>query len=163
MSVAPSRGGGACSASSRGYAARIAKRIAPYRTIGLLFTTACTNLNGPANTPAAYEMATKAKRAPKPGNTRYRRSDEELIQDLQKRIEELKARKAVKKLKASPASNQANNAYRALTKGIDMCKGAEDAELKRALSEAQRTLADYFETKGIALPKARKPRARKKK
>lgn len=100
-------------------------------------------------------------RTPKPGKTRYRRTDEELIADLQKKIDALKVRKATKKLKASPASSQANNAYRALTKGIELSAGPDDADLKRALSESQRTLADYFETKGVSLPKARKPRARK--
>ena len=107
-------------------------------------------------------MTTTEARTPKPGKQRYRRTDEELIADLQKRIEDLKNRKATKKLKASPASGQASNAYRSLTKGIELCDGADDAELKRALSEAQRTLAEHFETQGIKLPKARKPRARKR-
>lgn len=107
-------------------------------------------------------MTLTSSRTPKPGKQRYRRTDEELIADLQKRIEDIKGRKAAKKLKASPASKQATNAYRALTKGIELCDGAEDADLKRSLSEAQRTLAGYFETKGVSLPKARKPRARKK-
>jgi hypothetical protein len=101
------------------------------------------------------------KRKPKPGKTRYRRSDNELIADLQKRIEDLKQRKAAKKLKASPATAQANNAYRALTKGVEMAGGVENADLRRALSEAQRTLAEFFESQGVKVPKARKPRARK--
>ena len=101
------------------------------------------------------------KRKPKEGMQRYRRTDAELIADLEKKIAELKVRKATKALKASPAAAQANNAYRALTKGIDLCQGSDDSDLKRALSGAQRTLADHFETKGISLPKARKPRARK--
>jgi len=67
-----------------------------------------------------YKMA---QRKPKAGKTRYRRTDEELIADLQKRIE----------------------------------------DLKRALSGAQRTLAEYYESKGISVPKARKPRARRQK
>ena len=106
-------------------------------------------------------MAQTEAHATKAGKQRYRRTDEELIADLQKRIEELKNRKATKKLKASPASKQASNAYRALTKGIELCDGADDADLKRALSESQRTLAEHFETKGVKLPKARKPRVRK--
>ena len=87
-------------------------------------------------------MTPSDERQPKAGNKRYRRTDEELIADLQKRIEELKVKKAAKKLKASPASAQANNAYRSLTKGIELCEGPDDADLKRALSEAQRTLAE---------------------
>lgn len=110
-------------------------------------------------------MATKKngadqKRSPKPGKQRYRRSDDELIADLKARINELEQRKATKQLKASPASRQASSAYRALTKGIEMCEGAGDAELKRTLSEAQRLLATHFESQGVKLPKARKPRAR---
>lgn len=106
-------------------------------------------------------MTPNETRKPKPGNKRYRRSDEELIADLQKKIDDIKARKAAKKLKASPASKQATNAYRALTKGIELCDGVGDADLKRALSEAQRTLAEHFEEQGVKLTKARKPRARK--
>ncbi|MEO1698736.1 MAG: hypothetical protein AAFU73_15680 [Planctomycetota bacterium] len=102
------------------------------------------------------------KRPPKPGKQRYRRSDDEMISDLKARIKELEERKATKKVKASPASRQAGSAYRALTKGIDLCDGAGDAELKRTLSEAQRLLAEHFEGQGVKLPKARKPRARKK-
>ena len=106
-------------------------------------------------------MTSTETRQRKPGKQRYRRTDEELIADLQKRIDELRSRKAAKKLKASPASKQASNAYRALTKGIELCEGVGDADLKRALSEAQRTLAEHFEEQGVKLPKARKPRARK--
>lgn len=104
-----------------------------------------------------------ADRQPKPGKQRYRRSDEELIQDLQKRIEELKNRKAAKEIKKDPTSKEATAAFRALTKAVEKSKDSSDAELKRALSEAQRILAEYFESKGLKVPKARKPRARKAK
>jgi hypothetical protein len=104
-----------------------------------------------------------AQRKPKPGKTRYRRSDEELIADLQKRIEDLKQRKAAKEMKADPAQKDASAAFRALTKAVDAAKGSADSDLKRALSESQRVLAEYFESKGLKVPKARKPRARRKK
>ena len=42
-----------------------------------------------------------------------------------------------------------------------MCEGPQDAELKRVLSEAQRTVAGYFEEQGLKVPKARKPRVRR--
>jgi len=102
-----------------------------------------------------------AERKPKPGKQRYRRTDEELIQDLQKRIEDLKTRKAAKEIKKDPASKEATSAFRALTRAVDKSKDSGDADLKRALSEAQRVLAEYFESKGMKVPKARKPRARK--
>lgn len=102
-------------------------------------------------------------RTPKPGKQRYRRTDEELIQDLQKRIEDLKNRKATKEIKKDPASKEATAAFRALTKAVDKSKDSADADLKRSLSEAQRILAEYFESKGLKVPKARKPRARKSK
>lgn len=104
-----------------------------------------------------------ATRKPKPGNSRYRRTDEELISDLQKRIDDLKTRKVARKIKADPASKEATSAFRALTKAVTKSKDSSDADLKRALSEAQRILAGYFESKGLKVPKARKPRARGKK
>ena len=104
-----------------------------------------------------------ATRKPKPGKKRYRRSDEELIADLQKRIEDLKKRKTAKTVKADPAAKDMNAAFRALTKAVESAKKSSDADLKRALSGAQRTLAEYYESKGITVPKARKPRARRKK
>lgn len=111
----------------------------------------------------ALHQLTMAQRKPKAGKTRYRRTDEELIADLQKRIEELKQRKAAKKVKADPAAKEVNAAFRALTKAVENSKKSSDAELKRALSGAQRILAEYYESKGISVPKARKPRARRKK
>ena len=101
------------------------------------------------------------KRAPKPGKARYRRSDDEMIADLQKQIEQLKQRKKAKEVKASPASKQATAALRALMKGVELCDGPQDAELKRVLGEAQRLVAGYFEAQGLKVPKARKPRARR--
>ena len=56
---------------------------------------------------------------------------------------------------------QHSTAVRPLTKGIELCDGPGDAELKRSLSAAQRMLAEYFEEQGVKVPKARKPRARK--
>lgn len=103
------------------------------------------------------------ERKPKPGKKRYRRSDDELIADLQKRIEDLKKRKAAKSIKTDPAAKDTNAAFRALTKAVESAKKSSDTELKRALSAAQRTLAEYYEAKGISVPKARKPRARAKK
>lgn len=104
-----------------------------------------------------------ATRKPKPGKTRYRRSPDELIADLKKKIDDLERRKAAKEIKADPATKDANAAFRALTRAVEKAKGSNDADLKRALSESQRVLADYFESKGLKVPKARKPRARRSK
>lgn len=104
-----------------------------------------------------------ATRNPKPGNKRYRRTDDELIADLKKKISDLEKRKAAKSIKADPAAKEANTAFRALTRAVDKAKGSSDADLKTALSSAQRILADYFEAKGLKVPKARKPRARRSK
>lgn len=102
-----------------------------------------------------------AKREPKPGKTRYRRSPEEMIEDLKKQIKDLEERKAAKKLKSDPGTKDANAAFRALTKAVEKAKESNNHDLKRALSESQRVLAEYFESKGLRVPKARKPRARK--
>lgn len=103
-----------------------------------------------------------ADRKPKPGKSRYRRSPEEMIADLKKQITDLEKRKAEKAIKEDPASREASAAFRALTKAVEKAKDSNNPELKRALSESQRVLADYFESQGLRVPKARKPRARKK-
>ena len=102
-----------------------------------------------------------AQRKPKPGKSRYRRSDDEMILDLKQKIDELEKRKAAKVIKSDPATKEANMAFRSLTKAVEKSKDSADADLKRALSEAQRSLAGYFESKGMKVPKARKPRARR--
>lgn len=102
-----------------------------------------------------------ATRKPKPGNTRYRRSPDEMIADLKKKIDDIEKRKAAKAITADPATKDANAAFRALTKAVEKAKESSDADLKRALSESQRILAEYFESKGLKVPKARKPRARR--
>ena len=86
-----------------------------------------------------------------------------MIADLKKKIEDIEKRKAAKALKADPANKEANAAFRALTRAVEKSKSSSDADLKRALSDAQRSLAEYFESKGMKVPKARKPRARRKK
>ena len=102
-----------------------------------------------------------ADRKPKPGKTRYRRTHDELIADYKKKIAEIEKRRAEKALESDPASRDANAAFRALTKAVDNAKSSSDPDLKRALSESQRILASYFEAKGLKVPKARKPRARR--
>lgn len=104
-----------------------------------------------------------ADRDPKPGKKRYRRTDDEMIVDLRKQIAELERRKSQKELKSDPDHKDANAAFRALTKAVDSVKSPDNADLKRALSEAQRILAEYFESKGLSVPKARKPRRRRAK
>ncbi len=104
-----------------------------------------------------------ADRKPKPGKSRYRRTHDELIADYKKKIAEIEKRKAEKALQKDPASKEATAAFRALTKAVENAKSSGDSDLKRALSESQRILAEYFEAKGLNVPKARKPRARRKK
>ena len=60
-----------------------------------------------------------AARKPKPGKTRYRRSPDEMIADLKKKIEDIEKRKAAKAMKADPATKEANAAFRALTKAVE--------------------------------------------
>ena len=52
-----------------------------------------------------------AARKPKPGKTRYRRSPDEMIADLKKKIEDIEKRKAAKAMKADPATKEANAAF----------------------------------------------------
>jgi hypothetical protein len=70
--------------------------------------------------------------------TRTRRSPEQLIEDLQKKIEEVKARAARAKVKKDPALRHINGAVRSIDKAA---KATGDTTVRTALGEARATLA----------------------
>ena len=87
---------------------------------------------------------------------RARRSTEQLIQDLQHKIEQLKARAARAKAKKDPALRHVHAAVRSIDKAA---KGAGDAAIRKALHEARATLVACLELRGAAVPAAaRAPR-----
>ncbi|MCC7014590.1 MAG: hypothetical protein IT454_18660 [Planctomycetes bacterium] len=73
-----------------------------------------------------------------PEAQRNRRSPEELIQALQKRIEQIKARAEQKKIKANPALRHTRAALKSIEKAIS---SSNDNVLRKSLDEARATLS----------------------
>jgi hypothetical protein len=83
---------------------------------------------------------------------RTRRTHEQMIADLQAKIESLKKRQVVKKAKRSPALKNTVDAVRA----IDMALAANpESPLKKSLSEAREPLVAFLQLEGIPMPKRR--------
>jgi hypothetical protein len=86
---------------------------------------------------------------------RIRRDDEQLIRDLQARIEAIQARAARKKARGNPAVRFTL----AAVKSLDKATGAtEDAVHRKTLEEARSGLAAWLAMSGIAMPTARRSR-----
>lgn len=116
---------------------------------------------------AMAKKASKKKastRTPRPGNTRYRRTDDELIEDLKRKIEEVKARAAARALKeTSKAVREAIKCTRNLTKAIEMAQAEGNTKLHHALVDSHQALTNFFAAEGIQMPKVRRPRGRRPK
>src|SRR5688572_20148442 len=92
---------------------------------------------------------------PKP-TTRTRRTPEQLIEDLQKRIEQVKARAARAKVKKDPALRHINAAVRSIDKAA---KATGDNAVRKALEDARATLAACLAMNGASAGKGTlKPR-----
>jgi molecular chaperone GrpE (heat shock protein) len=98
------------------------------------------------------------KKASKTGKKRIRRSPEQIIEDLEKQIEEVKARAQARALKRSPAVKTALGAVRQIDRALELAADEEDSALRHALADARAPLKALFEEKGVKLPKARLPR-----
>ena len=94
---------------------------------------------------------------------RRRRGPEEMIADLQRQIEELKARAVARSLKTSAAVKHTMVAVRNIDKGLEEAAQEDNGALRHALADARRPLAEYLTSQGVRLPKARLPRGRKPK
>lgn len=93
--------------------------------------------------------------------TRHRRSPEEIIADLQRKIREVKERAAARELKRSDAVKAALAAVRAIDKGLEAAEAEDEKLLRHALADARRPLADHLGERGVKLPKPRLPRGRR--
>ena len=78
--------------------------------------------------------------------TRTRRTPEQLIEDLQKKIEQVKARAARAKVKKDPALRHINGAVRSIDKAA---KATGDNALRKALEEARATLGACLAMDGV--------------
>ncbi len=103
------------------------------------------------------------KRAPKEGNKRYRRTDEELIADLQTRIQEVKARQKARDVQKSPSVKSLAAALKAVDRALVVAEEDEDNIVRHVLADSRRPLAAYLDKLGVDTPKIRLPRGRRPK
>lgn len=94
---------------------------------------------------------------------RRRRTPEELIQDLENKIRDVKNRQQAKELKGSPAVKRTLTIVKSIDKALDEAAEEGNNVIRHALADARKPLETYLSTKGIQLPKARVPRGRKPK
>ncbi len=82
-------------------------------------------------------------------SSRTRRSPEQLIADLQKKIESIKARAEQKKVRQNPVLKH----VRAALKGVDQALSvAEDRTTRDALNEARSALSALLSLNGVVAP-----------
>jgi hypothetical protein len=99
----------------------------------------------------------------KKGSKRVRRTHEQIISDLEKKIELLRQRAKAKEVEQSPGLKAAMNLVRSLDKAMDVAKSEGNNALAHALADGREPIAGFFEKAGLALPKARRPRGRRAK
>lgn len=100
----------------------------------------------------------KKKSSGEPARRRKRRSPEEMIEDLQKQISDLKVRAEAKKLKESPAIKAAASAVKAIDKCVKIAEEEEDTALRHVLADAREPLETYLAEQGMRLSKTRRPK-----
>lgn len=81
--------------------------------------------------------------------TRARRSEEERIADLERRIAEIKARAERKKAKSNPATRFTVAALKSVDKAL---ASSTDAALRKGLDEARATLSACLALLGVVTP-----------
>ena len=101
--------------------------------------------------------------AKKKGTRRPRRTPEQIIEDLQRQIREVKDRAAARELKKSPAINASLAAVKALDKALDLAADEENGALRHALADARKPLGEHLMELGMKLPKPRLPKGRRPK
>ena len=78
------------------------------------------------------------------GARRKRRSPEELIADLQKQIEEVKARAASREVTRSASVKMTIGVVRSLDKALELAKEEDQTVLRHALADARKPLAGFL-------------------
>jgi hypothetical protein len=104
-----------------------------------------------------------AARDPRPGKKRHRRTDEELIADLKRKLDLLKDRHEARQLKESPAIRAAIAVIRAIDRAEKHAAAHHESALRHVLADCRKPLAEHLESSGLRLPKARLPRGRRPK
>lgn len=94
---------------------------------------------------------------------RKRRTPDQVIADLQARIEAVKERQADREMKGSPSLSTTMKAIRALDKALETAAAERSSELQEVLANGRKPITDFLLSRGLRLPKARtvrRPRAR---
>ena len=99
--------------------------------------------------------------APQARAKRHRRSSEELIADLQRKIDDVRRRQESLQLKKSPGVRAALAALQTLEKGLAASDADDDRELHQALTSAREPLAAFVEARGIPIIKRRRAKGRR--
>jgi len=94
---------------------------------------------------------------------RKRRSDEELIRDLQEKIRQVKSRQTAREMQKSPTLKATMAALRSLDRALAVAAEEGDTLLRHVLADARKPVASHLEEGGFKLPKARLPRGRRPK
>jgi hypothetical protein len=103
-------------------------------------------------------MARKTSKRPDGPRTRKRRTDDELIHDLQVKIQKIKERAVARSMKRSPSMKHTAAAVRAIDKALEHAAGEGNTTLRHALADAREPLAAYLQLEGVKLPKVRRPK-----
>jgi hypothetical protein len=93
----------------------------------------------------------KTKSAPTESAKRIRRSPEQLISDLQQRIEQIKARAEQQKTRKSPTLRHIASAVKAIDKAT---AETDDTATRKALGETRATLSALLSLNGAVAPTA---------
>ena len=109
------------------------------------------------------KAATKKTAAREDVQKRKRRSDQELISDLQERIREVKARQAARDMQKSPPMKATVAALRSIDRALENAADHEDTALRHVLADARKPLVEFLERAGFRTPKANLPRGRRPK
>ena len=89
---------------------------------------------------------------------RIRRTDEQLISDLETKIQAIKERAATRSLKRSPSMKHTVAAVRAIDKALESAATEGNNPLRHSLADAREPLVAYLQLEGIKLPKTRRPK-----
>ncbi len=95
--------------------------------------------------------------------TRHRRTAEELISDLETKIQQLKQRAATQEAKASPEGKAFLGAVKAIDKAIEVASAGKNSDLVRALEASRAPLAEQLVKMGLRMPDRKGRRGRRRK
>jgi hypothetical protein len=107
-------------------------------------------------------MAMKRMKSEETGaKKRIRRSEEQLIRDLEARIAELKTRAARRSAKTSPLVKATLAALHAIDKAVDIAEEQTETAVRHLLADARKPLFEYLQAEGIEVSPTRRPRGRR--